>query len=111
MNPSRLAYRIKLGCMEDRETPSGIFKPVFIEKKEVWCSLFSLSTAEIIQLLGAEQKFSKSILIRHLKSGLEDFTHAKFQDKVYQIASCHPDADDTPKSFDMIVLKDVDKNG
>ncbi|WP_437366892.1 hypothetical protein, partial [Melissococcus plutonius] len=60
--------------MEDKETPSGISKPTFVDKKEVWCSLFSLSTSEIIQLLGTEQKFSTSLLIRHLKNGLADFT-------------------------------------
>ncbi|KMT32966.1 phage head completion protein [Melissococcus plutonius] len=111
VSPSRLTYRVKLGYMKDKETPSGILKPTFVGKKEVWCSLFSLSTSEIIQLLGTEQKFSKSLLIRHLKNGLADFTHAEFQNAVYQIASFHPDADDTPKSFDMIVLKEVDKNG
>ncbi|MGK9479604.1 phage head closure protein [Melissococcus plutonius] len=111
VNPSRLTYRVKLGYMEDKETPSGISKPTFVDKKEVWCSLFSLSTSEIIQLLGTEQKFSTSLLIRHLKNGLADFTHAEFQNAVYQITSYHPDADDTPKSFDMLVLKAVDKNG
>ncbi|MCV2498215.1 phage head closure protein [Melissococcus plutonius] len=111
VNPSRLTYRVKLGYMEDKETPSGISKPTFVDKKEVWCSLFSLSTSEIIQLLGTEQKFSTSLLIRHLKNGLADFTHVEFQNAVYQIASYHPDADDTPKSFDMLVLKVVDKNG
>ncbi|MCV2505898.1 head-tail adaptor protein [Melissococcus plutonius] len=111
VNPSRLTHRVNLGHMKDKDTPSGIFKPTFIGEKEVWCSLFSLSTSEIIQLLGTEQKFSKSLLIRHLKNGLADFTHAKFQNAVYQISSFHPDADDTPKSFDMIVLKEVDKNG
>lgn len=111
VNPSRLTHRVQLGIMKDVDTPSGIKKPKFSSEKEVWCSLFSLSTAEVIQLMGTEQHFSRSILIRTLKDGLGDWTHAQFQGTVYKIASYHPDADDGPKSFDMLVLKEVSKNG
>lgn len=111
VNPSRMIYRVELGVMMDVQTPSGIMKPRFNPEKDVWCSLFTLSTSQIIQLMGTEQNFSKSILVRTLKNGLGSWTHARFQGVVYSIASYHPDADDGPKSFDMLVLKEVSKNG
>lgn len=111
VNPSRLTHRVQIGIMKDVETPSGIKKPRFFPEKEVWCSLFSLSVSQMIQTMGVEQNYSHSILIRTLKHGLGDWTHARFEGKVYKIASYHPDADDSPKSFDMVVLKEVVKNG
>lgn len=111
VNPSRLTNRVKLGIMEDKETPSGITKPVFVSKVVRWCSLFTLSVSQMIEAMGVEQNYSHSILVRTLQGGLGEYTHAEFEGKVYKIASYHPDADNGPKSFDMIVLKEVEKNG
>ncbi|SFL49325.1 phage head completion protein [Lactococcus garvieae] len=111
VNPSRLIYRVKLGKMVDKLTPSGIYKPTFVPKFERWCSLFTLSFSQIVQTMGIEQNYSHSILIRTLQNGLGDCTHAEFKGQVYKIASYHPDADNSPKSFDLIVLKEIKKNG
>lgn len=111
VNPSRLTHRVKLGAMEDQLTPSGIYKPVFVPKLERWCSLFTLSVSQIVQTMGVEQNYSHTLLVRTLQNGLEDCTHAEFKGQVYKIASYHPDADNSPKSFDLIVLKEVKRNG
>ncbi|APX72482.1 head-tail adaptor protein [Companilactobacillus allii] len=111
INPSRLKYRVSLGKAGFVETPQGTNRPDFEEIRSLWCGIYTMSMTQQITLLGSPNSFDLVLIIRHQSDGLKDVKYVRFKDQLYQLVGSSPDFDDSPRSFDLITLKKVDKIG
>jgi len=111
INPSRLNSRVHLGVSEPMENAQGGNSPTFKEIKKLWCGVYSISMTQQITLLGSPDSFDLILIVRHQKDGLNDARYAQYKGKLYKITGSSPDADNSARSFDLIILKRTDEIG
>jgi len=111
INPSRLNSRVEIGGSKFAENAQGGNTPIFNPEKKLWCGLYTISMTQQITLLGSPESFDLVLIIRHQKDGLNGARYACYKDKLYKITGSSPDADDSARSFDLIILKRTDEIG
>ncbi|KAE9560659.1 hypothetical protein ATN92_11015 [Companilactobacillus bobalius] len=111
IKPSRLKYRVCLGKAGFVETPQGTNRPDFKEIKSLWCGIYTMSMIQQITLLGSPNTFYLELIIIDQCDSLKSVKYTRFMNQLYIYFGSSPDFDDSPRAFELITLKKIDKNG
>lgn len=112
-NPARLNLKIKLGKIESgQEDINGLISEEFVAKKTIAASHWIRTQNQQISIEGTALEDTRIFLVHHRKDWEEgSYTHVKFKEKILKIVTITPEINDLPTSYDLITVKEVEKNG
>lgn len=110
-NSDRLSREIVFGTMAesdaDEDFPTTEFKQI---GKHTLCGNWSLTTNQLIQMEGLNLTGTIIVVVHHRRSW-DGITRAKLGPKLYEVTNITQDPYNNPTAYDLITLRQVDKNG
>ena len=109
-NPDRLNMSIELGYIEEftdeNDNPVINFHCLIHTR----CGRWSLNTSQMIQKEGLNLTHSHIVVVHH-KNDWNGITHAKFNGQLYEVTLFNQDPYFNQTAYDLISLREVEKNG
>lgn len=110
-NADRLNTIIEFGKTDETDVdedgaPIVQFKPVYRALAGKW----SLSTSQMLQQEGLDKMHTCMFIVRH-RSNYDGITQARSNTEIYDITDINQDPFNNYTAYDLITLKEVNKNG
>lgn len=109
-NPDRLNMIIEFGDVEEATDENDNPITEFIKKIRTRCGRWSLSTSQMIQSAGQNLTHTIIVVVHH-KRDWNGITHAKFAGVLYEVTQINADPYINPTAYDLISLREVERNG
>lgn len=109
-NPDRLNQTIELGTVENVVDENDNEKSEFHRLIHTRCGSWTLNTGQMLQNEGLDKTNTHFVVVHH-KNSWDGITHARFNGKLYQTGFFNQDAYMNQTAYDLITLKEVEKNG
>ncbi|BDR56881.1 phage head closure protein [Xylocopilactobacillus apis] len=112
-NPMRLDLKLKLGHMGGvGEDVNGLVTEGFVADKTVASDHWVRTQNQQISIQGTSLQGTRIFVVHHREDWDDlNFTHVQLKDKVFKIVTISPDVDDSPTSYDLVTVSEVEKNG
>lgn len=112
-NPARMDLKLSLGKIESgQEDINGLISEEFVAKKTIAASNWIRTQNQQISIQGTTLEDTRVFLVHH-RNDWDDanYTHLKFKNKILKIVTVSPEVNDLPTSYDLVTVKEVEKNG
>lgn len=109
-NPDRLNMIIELGYVDEDEDENDNTVLTFHKVIRTRCGRWSPNTSQMIQKEGLNLTHSHIAVVHH-KNNWDGITHAKFNGRLYEVTLFNQDPYFNQTAYDLISLREVEKNG